>query len=834
MNKLNLTAPPANEDEKQAMLDKLATLLPGSVPDADPSTSMEASVDDQSEADTLSDDEVMAIINFEQEQGRVFVQDEISMRAAKSNEYYLMQPTRDLRPPETKGRSDFVDSSVADTINWLLPPLMQVFSSTEEIVEFCAKNPEHEDAATQTTALVNYVFKVQNKGYDITRTWIHDALMQPGAIIKVHWEENSTQETTMYRGLTDLQFALIAQDPSVVVIKHRIYQDPTASRQAMAAQLEQAASGQMPPAMQPPMPMSPPGMLPQGAQANPHGIPPGAPMPQGGPAPAPQQPPVATLHDVVVVKQAKGGKVKIVNIPLEEFYVSPNSRTIEDGYSAHAVRYTIGALRAMGFDEEILTQLETIAPTDPLWTETYAVRTELQGTFANRYLNDNLDPTMREVLVVENYLKMDYNKTGIPEWRKIITASKYVLSNEPVDGPPFILIVSNPLPHLLFGVSTAEQAQGVQKNNTQIMRSMIDNISYSANAQLWVIPDNVEMDDVLDSTPGGIVRVKDGNSIGAIQQGSGDIQGATTLMQILDTVKQERTGVQKLTNGSDADIVNATASGQKNLQERAQQRVDLMVRQFVETGFKPLALRIQKLIAQHQDQYMTIRLNGKFVSVDPQAAANQYDLNTNVGLGTGDKSKTISNLQQILQMQMQAAQSPAPMSNPQLILNTVEKIVKAMGYAAPQEFFTQPPPPQPPAPPPQDPKLVQIQAQHASDMAEINRQGELDAMRAQNDLQSSLAKTQAENELKRENMYLQAAIDREANALKNGVSPAEENVAFQSTYNSTIDTVTRDDLLKAIIAAPEPIGGNTQHPQQAPAQAQPVPPVPQDPNGGQQ
>ena len=819
-------------------LDMVQSLLPGLFPqDEGPSIDVEAdqlSTDEDGNAqEPLSDMEVLAILDVQENRARSFVRDEISIRGAISNEFFLAQPEGRFEQ-QLPDRSKFVDTSVQDTINWLLPPLMDVFCGNQgDVLRFNARNQAQEKSAEMTTAMVNHVWKKQNDYYKICRTWFHDALMAPAGIIKVFWEPDLTPKSTFYRGLTDLQYtalALEAESGEFAIVKHKQYANP--NYQPLSIIQHGLAMAGANPTGQRSQPVAP-----QVQQAVQRGA---------NPAQAAQNiqlDPTAhdvseRLHDVTIHKfpdaeKNNRGQIKIINIPLEEFLLDPRARSAEDArYAAHQRSMTISDLRAMGFDEELVEQVSS-SEHDPELTATYLTRTEMQGAFASPHYDEGGDQSMREVDVVESYIKMDYRQTGIAEWRKIIRCGQVILENEPCDGNPFIMICSNSLPHLAFGISTAEQAQGIQTLQTQLVRSLVDNVNFGANAQMLVDETKVNMADLLDSRPGGIVRTKDMTAVSVLPTASGDVASVTTVMQVLDTLKQERTGVQKLTQGSDADINNETAAGYQAMTERSEQRIKLMCRDFAETGFRPLALRTQKLLAQYQDEFMQVRLNGQLTEADPVDADNQFDVDVKVGLGTGDRAREVAGLNQILLLQQQAMGQNTGMVTLNHVFNTVEKLVKAMGFSNAGEFFQQPasPMPQPPAPQmsPDVQAAIQIEqmkAQAAQQKQE--RQAQLDAMRIQaqaqnDDKQTEMAharemtKLQMQQQTEREKLYLQAAIQREQAALQAMISPQEEAAMFNETFNSTAltldDALTNinvqvsgdyDRFLQAVLDAPEP------------------------------
>jgi hypothetical protein len=328
----------------------------------------------------------------------------------------------------------------------------------------------------------------------------------------------------------------------------------------------------------------------------------------------------------------------------------------------------------------------------------------------------------------------------------------------------------------------------------------------------------------------------DGNaSLGIVPNSTGDVAAIQELLELFDTIKQERTGVQKLTRGNDADIVNETASGYAQMTERAQSRNKLITRHFAETGVKPAAFRMQALLAEHNNEWMEVRMNGQTMQADPADARNQYDMDVQVGLGTGDQGRTVSALMQILQLQQEAMAQNTGMVDLNLVYNTVERMVAALGIANVGEFVHKPASPMPQTPPPQIPpeKQADIQIQQAkaqADQAMQERQAQLDAMKIQAqatsdtkqmqlDFQMKMALLEKQKEIEQLKAILATSVQREQAALQAGVSPQAEAAMFGETFQSTEKAFASnltsinmhmsgqmDNLLNAVASAPEPDG----------------------------
>jgi hypothetical protein len=134
---------------------------------------------------------------------------QLSEERADALDYYFGDMDKDM--PAQDGRSRAVSTDVADTIEGLMPSLMDIFAGSDEVVRFEPVGPEDEAAAAQETDYVNHVFMQQNPGFTVLYSFIKDALLSKVGIAKVWWEEREEESRETYYDLTDDQFALLAQ-----------------------------------------------------------------------------------------------------------------------------------------------------------------------------------------------------------------------------------------------------------------------------------------------------------------------------------------------------------------------------------------------------------------------------------------------------------------------------------------------------------------------------------------------------------------------------------------------------------------------------------------------
>ena len=73
--------------------------------------------------------------------------DEISKQREQAMDYYYALPFGN----DVEGRSQFVDSTVQDTIEWIKPSLLRIFASGDEMVKFTPHGPDDVKAVEQAT-----------------------------------------------------------------------------------------------------------------------------------------------------------------------------------------------------------------------------------------------------------------------------------------------------------------------------------------------------------------------------------------------------------------------------------------------------------------------------------------------------------------------------------------------------------------------------------------------------------------------------------------------------------------------------------------------------------
>src|SRR5689334_6997363 len=163
----------------------------------------------------MTEDEILAHVEKEEANCIVHFTGLLSEQRRKAMAYYYGQPYGN----EVEGRSQVVTTEVKDAVEGILPSLMAIFTSSDEIVRFEPQNIEDEAAAQQATDYINYIFTRLNNGFLTLYCIFKDALLQKNGYAKIYWEDYTDSGIETYEDLSDLEVALLKQDPELELIK---------------------------------------------------------------------------------------------------------------------------------------------------------------------------------------------------------------------------------------------------------------------------------------------------------------------------------------------------------------------------------------------------------------------------------------------------------------------------------------------------------------------------------------------------------------------------------------------------------------------------------------
>jgi hypothetical protein len=656
-------------------------------------------------AHNLTDEEIIGLVESEINGSSDYMDSEISQQREKAMEYFYGEPFGN----EEDGRSQVVVTDVQDTLMWMMPSLMRIFTAGEKIVNFVPEGPEDEAVAEQATNYVNHVFYKQNDGFMILYNFFLDALMQKVGVVKHFWEELEETTTESYQNLTDQEYSLLMQDDDVDIVEH-------SETIEIKSQID----------------------------------------PQTGQPIEIEE----VTHDITFARREIKGKVTVENVPPEEFLINRGAKTLEDArFICHRSHKSRSDLIKMGYDQEIVDSLPGyVGGADDITTsQEYMARHAYDST--DVYPNQAAADSEIIVQVYESYMKLDMDGSGISVLHKICHAGSELLDIEPIDQIPFSTICPIPIPHKFYGLSVAETVQDIQLIRSTLTRNLLDNMYLANNGRFQVVEGQVNIDDLLTSRPGGIVRTRSPNALQPIQTPS--LQPYSfQMLEYWENIKTGRTGVNPQTQGLSADLLKShvTAGAANSAMTNAQGRLELIARIFADTGVRNMFKSIYNLVQKYEDRNKIIRLDNVYYEIDPSSWKENMDVNIEVGIGYGNQDIKVQAMTNLSGMLQQVAPQIPGLVTPENAYNFVRNMAIELGIKNVDKFISVPPPPQPEGPSAQD-QLAQAQAQALMVQAQAQQ---LEAEVKAKELELKAAKI----ELERVEIEHEMAVKREELKLK--------------------------------------------------------------------
>lgn len=592
---------------------------------------------------------------------------ELEGQRAKAIDYYLGVN----RIPAPEGRSQVVDRAVYETIQWMMPSLCRIFANGDDVVELPPIGPEDEEGAKQEASYLNYIILQKNPWFEVFRTAALDALTIKAGYLYAYKDKRRVVEMESYERQTPESIALLLQDKNIEVLDTNEYPDPDYEPQPMQD-------------------------------------------PMGGPMVGPdgrlmmQPPPM--LYDISLRRVKEDAAYCIKALPPERCKISENTEAWHlrsCDYFEYWDYCTLSDLRAEGYDVE--DDIEDDGDDDTEESQSRDMFYEGSG-------DETSDPSMRRVRKRMIWIRYDHDEDGIAEMQYVLRVGREVLYREEVNKIPVGVLCPDPLPHRHIGLSVADTVMDISDIKTAILRQGLDNLYLSNNPRTYADGSVINLDDLLVSRPGGVVRMKPGAVIG---QSVGTVPmpfvfpQAMEALEYMDSVRENRTGTNRYFTGIDQNAMNKTATGIQQLSTMAAQRVEQIARCFA-FGIEDLCAILHELVLKAGHKKEVVKLRGKWVEVDPSTWKHRYDFRISVGFSAGNKDAQVARLMMLGTQQKEAMQLGLPIANARNLYETSIELTKASDFSSPERFWTDPsnvPPPPPPQPDPTVMAVEQLKAQ---------------------------------------------------------------------------------------------------------------------------
>ena len=442
----------------------------------------------------MTDDTLLKHLQSNEDDAAQYVEAIGAYRLASMREYY-----REPYPGDESldGWSQIVTSEVQDTVEWILPELLDVFTTSDEAVVFEPSKADAVKGAQQATDACNYVFYKQNNGFLTLYTAFKDALIAQNCAVE--WRTVTEQ----VRDVQEVQGAPLD----------------------VLAMLEQ--EGYEIEAAEPLM---------------------GAAVPLFNAKVARTQDKKRVLVEAFPPEQ----------LIVKRGWTSPLLG--ECPYVARLMQVTLSDLRQMGFKGVTAAELRASedAMRDAQEEDYRLQRTDGGFTQDNDEVDSEDDSLATGWLRCE-YVLVDYDGDGIAERRLIYRLADKILSNEETDQVQ--IATTSPIinTHRWDGMSIAECVSDIQRLKTDLTRAMVNGANLAVNPRKTVLTDAngapyVEIDDLLDFRIGGIVRQTRQDALG-VEPTPFNAAQILPVLSYVDDMAEKRTGVSKQQQGLDSNAL---------------------------------------------------------------------------------------------------------------------------------------------------------------------------------------------------------------------------------------------------------------------------------------
>ena len=576
---------------------------------------------------------------------------------------------------EEEGFSQVVTRDVLETVEGILPDLMKIFASGDMVVEFDAIGPADEEQVEIEGRYINHLFMNRGNGYKVLYEWFKDALLMKNSIIKVGWDSTEQVQFRDYAMLTEAEYKVLEDGES----DDEMY----IGTQYEIESYEEYEIDDV------------------------------------------------KYWDCRVRISRNKGRIVVDPIASEDFRIAERSTCIQSSkFVAHVSTKSRGELLEAGYDEDDID-----SATQAYYDYNGVADSRFQRPEESSGFGGIANGPDREVQEVESWTRLYCpDDKRVKLIRSIVLGSKCVEWEE-VDRVPLISLSPIMMPHKFIGVAVADLVRDIQEIRSTVFRQMLDNLALQNSGRYTAVEGQVNLQDLIDNRIGGIVRQKMPGAVGRLE--TPDLSQFTIpVLDQLDLIKENRTGVSRMTAGLDQSALSShqTATAVNQVMTAAQGKILLIARNFAETGVKELFVEMYNQIREHQTTPDLVPISGRYALVNPKEWIERQDVHVTVGIGNGNKDQQLFHLSQISQLLQQIGGTQfGYLISAENVYNLATEFIKNSGYVNPNKFISNPATVEPPEPKP-DPALIMAQSAQMDAQANAQKK-QADAQKDQATLQ---------------------------------------------------------------------------------------------------
>jgi len=527
---------------------------------------------------------------------------DLARERLKSTYEYAGVADNHLRP---QGVSSIVDTSTTESVEAYTAILCDLFLNNGKVAKFLpyAETPGAHKQAHDASLVTNYCIFKQNNGWEELQTWIKSALLWKNGIIRWDFCEDFAVSFEEFESISQAKLDELLSEENVEIVGDLEYENEV------------------------------------------------DPMGQTD----------LVYVNVRIKRTIDKSRVKIENVPPENFRISRDATTIENAsFVGIQTDMTRSEIRrwwsdvADGISEDMWDELDTSGQWsgNARYSEDVAARKQVTG---QEYWQGSTQQDMypleanREVTITECWLRVDRDGDGIAELKHFIMAGTHILFEEDCEHIPIASLSPIDIPYEFYGLSIADFTRSSTLASTAVLRGFVENTYLTNYSPKLADPNVVDFSALQNMKPKQIIPTN-GSPMGAVAPLAPETisTGTVPLLQHLQTIKEQATGMSKAAQGLNDTLYVSGNSEQKlaAVQSASQKRIQHIARRFAETGFKRLIEGVYYTIRKNNSK-MKVCLSGIITEVDCAQLPYQLDCEVNIDIGENSNANMIQKLQSV-------------------------------------------------------------------------------------------------------------------------------------------------------------------------------------------
>ena len=557
----------------------------------------------------VTDDELVELIDrgIMNSSGDWLDSADLSRERLKATYEYAGVPESHLTP---QGVSTIVDTSTTEVVEAYTAIISDLFLSNHKLARFVPydDSPGSFAAAKDASAIVNYCLFKKNNGWELMSQWIKAALLWKNSVCRWTYIEDKKHEFEEYERISQAKLDELLSDENTEIVgelqSENIFKDANPL-------IGEVGSTEL------------------------------------------------MYLNVRLKKTIDRSRVKLELVPPENFRISREATSIEEAsFVGIQTEMTRSELRKHYPEETAnITEWDELGDTayagSLRYSQEVAARKEITGQeYISGSMVENDAPleANKPVTVTESWLNVDRDGDGIAELKHIITVGDYIMYEEDIDSIPLASITPIDIPFEFYGLSMADFTRSSTLASTAIMRGFVENTYLTNYSPKLADPNVVDFSALQNMKPKQIIPTN-GSPVNAVQQMQPETisTGTVPLLEYLQTIKEQATGMSKAAQGLNDTLYISGNSEQKlaAVQSAAQKRIQHIARRFAETGFKKLVAGIYETMRKNVKGKMMYNLEGVYGTVNMDSLPSNMDVEILLDIGENSNANQIQKLSKI-------------------------------------------------------------------------------------------------------------------------------------------------------------------------------------------